>query len=364
LANIQRRVLVDLLSYTGSKGGTDVYIRNLYENINKLSHNFEFIGFASKDAKILDMSWFPGPIVYSRLGGNNKVAWALGEIYSLARFSKKIKPEIIHCPANFGPLKSKFKVVLTLHDALYWSKPHLAPNKVLLYGVRFMQRFTTRFAASIITDSRSSLEDIEMHLGIPSSKIRPIYLGANSKAKIMSPVNKNNLYFLAGGNRFRHKNWENLLKAWSLIELAIRPNLIVTGGGAKDPLVKLVEKFSLGNNVKLLQWVSESELENLYLNAEAVIIPSLHEGFSLPVLQAMSAKKPLILSKIPVHLELAEEIAHFFDPNSPNSIADTVLQFKNDKVVLEEKIMLGFKKAKHFSWEKCASETLHVFGEV
>jgi len=357
----RRRVLVDLLSYTGSKGGTDVYIRNLYENIGKLSHDFEFFGLASKDASLLDMSWFPGPVSYSRLGGNNKIAWAWGEIYSVTKFAKKIEPQLVHCPANFGPLWSRFNVVLTLHDALYWSKPQLAPSRLLLFGVRFMQRFASRISTAIITDSKSSSKDIEKHLGISRFKIHPIYLGADFKTLLNESSYAGSPYVLTGGNRFRHKNWANLLKAWSLITPAQRPNLIITGGGARDPLVGLVKNLSLTDNVTLLNWVTESELETLYLNAEAVIMPSLHEGFSLSVLQAMIAKKPLIASNIPVHLELAENIAHFFDPNSPQSIANVVMDYRDNPKELNEKLKLGFEKSKDFSWENCATSTLAVF---
>jgi glycosyltransferase involved in cell wall biosynthesis len=360
----RRRILVDLLSYTGSKGGTDVYTRKLYESVGKLSHEFEFLGLASIDAKPLDMNWFPGPVKYSQLSGNNKIAWAIGELYSVNKFAKQIKPDLIHCPANFAPLTSDFKVVLTLHDALYWSKPHLAPNQFLLHGVRFMQKFASRAAIAIITDSMSSADDIEKYLEVPRTKISPIYLGTELKGMDKGPNRIDNPYFLAGGNRFRHKNWENLLKAWSLINPENRPRLIITGGRSKDPLVKIVKEYSLSEYVALLDWVSDDELDNLFLNASAVIIPSFFEGFSLAVMQAMAAKKPLLASDIPVHLELAEHIAFFFDPDSPPSIAKAVVDFSQKSEDLEDRLVKGVGKAMDLSWEKCASNTLNVFNRV
>jgi alpha-1,3-rhamnosyl/mannosyltransferase len=360
----QQKVLVDLLSYTGSKGGTDVYIRNLYTNLGQITHNFNFVGLSSREARGLDMSWFPGPIKYSRLSGKNKISWAIGEIVSVNRFANKIKPNFIHCPANFGPLTSKFPMILTLHDALYWSKPHLAPNRFLLFGVRFMQKFTSRASKEIITDSVSSVQEIVEHMGISRSKVTPVYLGSDFNSNhVKSAVSVSN-YFLAGGNRFRHKNWENLLRAWSLINPEQRPKLIVTGGGKRDPLVKLVESHSLTSHVQLLAWVSESELENLYLNASAVVIPSLFEGFSLSVMQAMAVRKPLLASDIPVHRELAENVALFFDPNSPESIAQAILGYNKDSKILNTRLNLGFEKSKDFSWALCATETLAVFSRI
>ena len=360
----QKKVLVDLLSYTGSKGGTDVYIRNLYAKLGQVTDKFEFVGLASREAIKLDMSWFPGTINYSRLSGRNKVSWAIGEIVAVNWFANRLKPNFIHCPANFGPLTSKFPIVLTLHDALYWAKPHLAPNKFLLFGVRFMQRYTSRICKAVITDSVSSLQEIVLHMGISPSKITPVYLASDFNSNHVRSTAFCSNYFLAGGNRFRHKNWDNLLRAWSLINPEHRPKLIVTGGGKRDPLTKLVQNHSLTNNVQLLAWVSESELERLYLNASGVVIPSLFEGFSLPVMQAMAARKPLLASDIPVHRELAENVAFFFDPNSPESIAEAILGYNKDSEALDTRLKLGFEKSKDFSWALCATETLAVFDRV
>ena len=340
----QKRVLVDLLSYTGTKGGTDVYIRNLYTNLGQVTHNFEFVGLASREAIRLDMSWFPGTIKYSRLSGRNKLSWAISEMVSVSRFANRLKPVFIHCPANFGPLTSKYPIILTLHDALYWSKPHLAPNRFLLFGVRFMQKFTSRISKEIITDSVSSLQEITFHMGISPSKVTPVYLASDFSSNHVTSAVFLSKYFLAGGNRFRHKNWDNLLKAWSLINPEQRPKLIVTGGGKHDPLAKLVQNYSLTNHVQLLAWVSESELESLYLNASGVVIPSLFEGFSLAVMQAMAARKPLLASDMPVHRELAENVAYFFDPNSPESIAEAILDYNEDGEALDIRLELGFEK--------------------
>jgi alpha-1,3-rhamnosyl/mannosyltransferase len=362
--NKNRKILVDLLSYTGNKGGTDVYIRKLYEEIGRLPHNFLFFAIAPKEAKAIDMSWFPGSITYTNLSGDNKITWPIGEIFLVNRVADKIKPDLIHCPANFGPLRSKFKVVLTLHDAIYWAKPKLVPNRVLLLGVRFMQKFTSRLSKIIITDSISSAKDIEKHLKIPQHRIVPIYLGVEF-LKVRGHTSKcDKPYFLAGGNRFRHKNWENLLKAFDMIEPQQRPFLTITGGGPEDPLLELVEKYSLSNYVNLLNWVSSDELEKLYLNATAVVIPSYFEGFSLGALQALAARKPLIASSIPVHLELADQIGFFFDPSSPSSIAKALIEFNQEEVNLEARLEKGEMKSKLFTWEKCAIETLAVFNRI
>lgn len=360
--NMSVTVLVDLLSYTGKKGGTDTYIRKLYSHISQLGLQWKFHGIASREARNLNTTWFPGEITYSKLSGDIKLHWALGEIFSVSNFARKLKPQIIHCPANFGPIISKYPVVLTLHDALYWSNPELAPNRMLLPGVKFMQKVATNNASRIITDSKASSLELIKSLKLSECKINVIYLGAafTSNENKSKWKEKEADYILAGGNRFSHKNWETLLKAIQLIDKKSRPSFIITGGRYPDPLTNLVKEYGLQNYVRLLDWVSEEEMNHLYINAKAVIIPSLVEGFSLPALQAMAYEKPLLASKIPVHLEIAEGVAYFFEPNSAKLIADSILEFVNNPGKASKKLKLGLQRSKGFTWDECAKQTIAV----
>ena len=254
--------------------------------------------------------------------------------------------------------------MLTLHDALYRPKPHLAPNRLLVLGVKFIQKFAVLNAISIITDSNASAKDICEHLKVESAKISAIHLGVDLEPKRKHEEVTQIPYILAGGNRFRHKNWQNLLLAMQSIAPEKRPNLIITGGDDQDPLSSLIVKYSLAENVRLMNWVSEIELAKLLANASAVIIPSFFEGFSLGSLQAMAAEKPLLASDIPVHKEIAEDIAFFFDPESPESIAKTILEYRSNESELQTKLKLGKEKSKEFTWEKCADDTLKRFHEL
>jgi len=353
-------IAVDLVGYTGAKGGTDVYTRELYRSIARQGLNWNFYGLASREAKELDMTWFPGEVTFTELSGDNKFTWAVAETIVFNQYVKKIRPKLIHCPANFGPLKTSAKYLLTLHDALYWSHSELTPNSLTAPVVRFLQKKTTQSATKIITDSNASASDLIKYLNVPKDKIEVVYLGARSEnIKFESDIGFEN-FFLAGGNRFRHKNWENLILAISLIEPRFRPKLVITGGMTPDPLESIVKKLNLSNNVFLLGQVTEQFFFKLKSKSKAIIIPSFVEGFSLPVVEAMKSGKPLILSEIPVHLELAKDVGYFFNPNSPESIASALLTFHPSSNDSLQKIRKGLVVSKNFSWEKCAQQTLCV----
>ena len=259
-------VLVDLVGYTGKKGGTDVYTRELYRHISKLSFDWEFTALASKESKRLDLSWFPGKIEFSSFSGNSKIQWAFAEVISMQIKAFKDKPRLIHCPANFGPLIRTSRILLTIHDMIYWAKPNLVPNPFLIPGVRILQKKIIKNSDFLITDSFFSNEEILKFHKIPTNKIKTIYLGSQSNNLVESSKFGFSEYFLAGGNRFGHKNWNGLIEAFSLIPEDIRPKLYITGGRSPDPLKNLINYYHLNNYIELLDWVDEEKMQNLYIS--------------------------------------------------------------------------------------------------
>lgn len=354
---------MDLLAYTEKKGGTDVYIKNLYKHISGLDFNFNFLGFASHESKKLDMSWFPGELFYSRIKSENKFSWSIGEIISLPQFARKIKPVLIHCPANFGPFYTSFPTLLTVHDSLYWSNSDLAPNGLLVPAVKFLQKFAVQNAKKIITSTKYSAKEISKIHGVDLADISVIYLAATENS-CSDPVKISySNYLLAGGNRFKHKNWEGLLKGLKLIDPSIRPKTIITGGRFPDPLVELVNSMGLEKDVVLFDWVPEAEMTSLYLNSMAVIVPSHTESY-LPMLQALNFGKPLIISGIPPHKEIAGEKAFYFDSNSPKTIAEAILSYlKVSKTNLRE-TRKEISAKDNYSWKSTAIQTLKVMESI
>jgi len=354
-----KSVLVDLLAYTGKKGGTDVYIKNLYKNISSLDFKFKFFGFASKESKDLDMSWFPGEVSYSRLSCEKRIEWSIGEVFALPFFTKKTKPDLIHCPANFGPLKTTIPTLLTVHDSLYWSSSRFAPNLLLLPGVKILQKYAIKNASKIITSSEASAKEISSIHEVNLSDISVINLAAEEKNLDVISDSSHSNYLLAGGNRFKHKNWDGLLKGLQLIDPEVRPKMIITGGRSPDPLSKIVDSLGLKRDVQLLEWVPNHKMQELYANAKAIIVPSYTESY-LPLLQAMKFGKPLLASAIAPHIEMAGTAAYYFDPYLARSIADAILLFLNDPKGASTKAQIGLERSNLFSWSKCALQTLKL----
>ncbi|MDR1768129.1 MAG: glycosyltransferase family 4 protein, partial [Propionibacteriaceae bacterium] len=306
-------VLVDLLSYTGTKGGMETYARQLYGAIGTSNHEFDFVGMASREGAKLDLDWFPGEVYDSGITGEGRVRWAVGELFDVSRHARRHKAALVHCPATLGPRRTEMPTVITLHDTLYWSHPEFMTTPLYTEPVKWMEVQAARNATKIITDSQVSKDEIVKYLGTDPAKIDVVWLAGTPEASNSASTRRRDL-ILATGNRRPHKNFVSLVKALPLIAEPQRPQLVITGSRGDDPLRPVVAELGLERWVELKQWVSDEELTALHAEATALAMPSLQEGFCLPVVDAMMAGLPCLLSDLPIFHEVAAGAALYYPP--------------------------------------------------
>jgi len=356
------KLLVDLLFYTGSKGGGESYARELYRALGHKQSNYEYIGMMSREGFQLDHSWFPGEVFDSGISGENRVGWAVGELMRVASAAKRIKADIIHSPGSLGPRKTHIPLVITLHDMNYWTHPEFMTTPLYTKPVQWMERQACKNAAAIITDSADAKKEILKFLPVSQDNVHVVYLAGTPGviATDQSLPRKPNI-ILATGNRRPHKNFVSLIRALPLIPQDERPKLVITGSRGDDPLRPVVEELGMQSWVDLREWVSDNELRDLYSTATALAMPSLAEGFGLPVIDAMLAGLPVIISDIPVFHEVAGNAALYFDPHDLTSIATTMRQIITNPNLQKDLVCRGMVQAQSFSWDKTATDTLAVF---
>ena len=174
-----------------------------------------------------------------------------------------------------------------------------------------------------------------------------------------------NPYILFVGTIQPRKNIARLIEAYSMLDNKDL-ELYVVGkpGWMFEDIYKTPKKFGIENRVKFLDKVSDSELVELYKKAECFVLPSLYEGFGLPVLEAMKYGCPVITSNVSSLPEAGGDAALYVDPQSARDIKDKIEQLLGDKKLREDMIKKGYEQVKKFSWEKTARETLKVLEEV
>jgi glycosyltransferase involved in cell wall biosynthesis len=355
------RVLVDLLSYTGTKGGMETYARELYRHIGRLDHEFEFIGMASREGARLDLSWFPGQVYDSGITGEGRVRWARGELFDVARHARRRRVDLVHCPATLGPRRTAMPTVVTLHDTLYWSHPEFMTTPLYTAPVKWMEVQAARNATRIVTDSATSKAEITKYLRTDPAKIDVVWLAGTPGAAAATGAPRRRDLILATGNRRPHKNFTSLIRALARIDEARRPHLVVTGSRGDDPLRPGVAELGLGPWVELKEWVSDEELDTLHATATALAMPTLQEGFCLPVVDAMMAGLPCLLSDLPVLREVAGDAALYFPPLDLDALAEAIVTVTTRDDVAAGLAARGAARARLFSWETTAAQTLDVF---
>ncbi|MCY7401903.1 MAG: glycosyltransferase family 4 protein [Nocardioides sp.] len=354
-------VLVDMLSYTGTKGGMETYTRELYRHVGRMDTGLDFVALASTEGARLDLSWFPGEVIASRISGENRFVWAFGELVASSWVARRRKADLVHSPATLGPMWTSMPTVITIHDMLYWSHPELMTTPLYTRPVMWMEKRGAANAAHVITDSEVSGDEIVKYLGFPRERLHVVPLAAAHPDQSPSPGRATENLVVASGQRRPHKNWDRLVRALALVEADVRPRLVITGARGEDPLAPVVAETGMGEWVELLGWVDDAELADLRSRARAMAFPTLAEGFGLPVLEAMAGGLPVIASDLPVLREVGGDAALWFDPLDLDSIAGALRTVATRPEILPGMVEAGLEQAKLFSWERVARETLEVF---
>lgn len=163
-----------------------------------------------------------------------------------------------------------------------------------------------------------------------------------------------------------HKNLVRLISALALIEPGRRPLLVVPGypTAHEHELRRHAATLGVSGDVRLLGWVDASQLEGLYAIATCLVCASLHEGFGLPVLEAMARRVPVACSDRGALAEVAGGAALMFDPSSEEQISSAIERLVGDPDERARLTTAGLERAARFTWEATAAGTLASYARA
>ncbi len=350
------------------KAGAGVYTKELTSRLKTIDkeNSYHFLKFGAGNRN---------RGIFSKLNGLAcDIFWMQ---FILSRELKKHKLDLLHCPAFKAPLKSPVPLVVTFYDIHILKHPH-DYNLWLSSYLNFMLPKIAKTADKIITISEFSRRDIVNTLSIPEEKVTVTYCGVNDtfrvttdnalKNNILKKYKLNKKFILYVGALQPRKNIPALLKAYSELKKnhGFDYDLVLVGstGWRNKRIFTLIEKLGLNNDVRFLGHVPEADLPVIYSLAEFFVYPTFFEGFGMPVLEAMSCGCPVITSDTSSLPEVVGDAGIMVDPGNTQELKNAMLRLSRDHSLKNELKEKGIRRAKMFSWDKCARETLGVYKEV
>lgn len=299
-----------------------------------------------------------------------ETAWA-GHLWEQLLLPRQLEAgDLLWSPANTGPL-AVARQVLTLHDLSVFDHPEsFVP--AFRHWYRLLLPLLARRAARVITDSEFSRRRIIERLGLPPEKVIVIHCGIDrgwfyprSRAEITRLRERHGLpenYFLFVGSLEPRKNVARLLQAWAKLG-GLFPDLglVIAGRAGRAFRQPAIKKPPEG--VLLTGYVSEEDLPVLYSGAQAVIMPSLYEGFGLPVLEALACGTPVLCSRIAALQEAAGPAGLYFNPADVEEIAGAMARLANDSTLRRQLIQQGRQQIQGFSWERTTGQIWEVLSD-
>ena len=279
------------------------------------------------------------------------------------------KPDVLHIPHCNVPLFYRGKMMVTIHDLTHLVYPEFLPFKLVHLYFKFIFWFVCKRADQIITVSESTKRDLLRFYKADESKITVIPLGIGTEfvkktsseidylhSKFNIPRDKKIILYV--GNLLPHKNLNKLLEGFAQMKGRENCRLLLVGkvfdGRSRGTCEKDlgIEELTIHAGM-----VSQEDLVNIYNLADLFVLPSLYEGFGLPVLEALACGTPVVCSNTSSLPEVGGSVAKYFDPKDASSIAKALENSIDDKGKYDDEIKEWVSR---FSWESCAKKIRQV----
>jgi glycosyltransferase involved in cell wall biosynthesis len=278
------------------------------------------------------------------------------------------RPDIVHeTYYSSKPLlpKRSGNTVVTVFDMVHEKFPDKvrAPRQVSAVKAAALRR-----ADRVICISDRTRSDLLDLIDIPPEQVSVIHLGYSRLRSSESDGQERRIqppdepYLLYVGQRHGYKNFDGLLQAVAASNVLREFKLVCMGGGRlQDFEQKRIKDLRLTEDSVVHVSGDDDRLAGLYTHASAFVYPSLYEGFGMPPLEAMSLGCPVVSSDQGSLPEVLGSAAQYFDPTNTESVIEALEAVLLSEARASELRLSGFERAKRYSWERCAEETLSVY---
>jgi len=361
-----------LTLFPGRAGGSETYVRGLLEAF-RAGEGPELATLLASSASEESLRSLEGEHVQiaaidSYRPGNSALTRLLameGSRLQRARLARSVPPnlDVVHYPITVPvPDIPRVPRVVSLLDLQHHDMPEMFSAAERIFR-RWAYDSSACRATEVITITRFSAERIAEKLGLEREQIHAIHLGIDHSlfnptqvAPLPQGLPERYIYYPA--NSWPHKNHRRLTEAF---ESVADPELHLLLTGAKGTAAAA---RSSSGRVHQLGHVPLKQVAALYRGAEALIFPSLYEGFGLPPVEAMACGCPVAASNVGAVAEVCGDAALLFDPTDVDAISDAIVRVTSDQKLRERLRTDGLLQAARFTWEATAQQHLAVYRQA
>jgi glycosyltransferase involved in cell wall biosynthesis len=343
----------------GGVGGTEIYLRELLAALARIDTVNEYFVFTNLETgadlvpRQANFEWKP-QAVHARFRPG-RILW---EQTVVPLEASRYRLNVLFNPGFTAPLLSPCPCVTVFHDLQHKRHPEhfrwfdLPFWRLLLWASAHRSR-------RLIAVSEATRQDFLRYYRVNPERVAVIHHGVEPRffelnRSVTGP------YVLCVSTLHPHKNLERLLRAYARRKRDFELVLAGMRGFHSRPIEALISELDLAQRVRLTGWIPREELYHLYERARAFIYPSTFEGFGMPVLEAMAAGLPVACSDIPPLREVAGDAALFFDPLDEDAICNALERIASDETLRRRLAQAGRERARPFTWERAAEQTLRV----
>ena len=277
--------------------------------------------------------------------------------------------DIFWSPHYNIPLAWRGRLVVTIHDLAHVAMPQFVTGAHRRAYARFMFRRVSRTADAIVTDSEFTRSEFRRFIGIRRVEPEVVHLGVDDGWFAIPPSSAPHPrpYLLYVGNVKPHKNLGRLLEAFAQLASSVPCDLLILGkeeGFLNGDDSVRTAAARLAPRVRMLGSQPQELLKQYVSHAEALVLPSLYEGFGLPPLEAMACGRPAIVSRAASLPEICGDAAVYCNPLDPASIAEAILRVLHEPALRETLRCRGLERARHFTWERSAQAMMTILDRV
>jgi glycosyltransferase involved in cell wall biosynthesis len=354
--------------------GTQVYARNLFREFGSMATHdpdLHFCLFVNGDEREAEFRALPGFEAHVAPMLRHGRLWRVGGASAAA---SKAKADVLLAPVPALLPRGRVPTACTIHDAT----PLLAPSqsKMVVWQQRWFLRAAIQRCRQIITVSERSKADLVEAFGLEESRIAVVYNGVNKdlfndrpvdqelQSRLLASLGVKRPYIFHHGTIQPRKNLVRLIAAYRVLLGRNRNldfDLVLAGAlGWGHEEVARAARAHVAGRVMLAGELEDRELALLLKGASLVVIPSLYEGFCLPMVEAMASGVPVIAANTSCLPEISGGALRYFDPLSVEEMAACMEQVLESSELQRTLVAQGREQAAKFDWGRCAQETLNI----